>query len=687
VIIENAWEALLVVMDPMRFAFIILGVLIGLVVGVIPGIGGLVGLALVLPFTVTMDHFTALGFLIGLSAVTVTSDTIPAVLFGVPGTVGSAATVLDGHPMARRGEAGRAFGAAFSASVLGGLFGALLLAVSVPVLRPFMLAIGTPELLAVCALGLTLVASLSGRAIHKGLVAACLGILLAQVGDEPQSGEMRWSGDSLYLLEGFPLVPIALAMFAIPELIDLAISKMSVAQDGASGQRWQQLQGIRDTLANWWLVIKCATIGSLLGSIPGIGAAIIDWIAYGYAARTEKGAAQTFGTGDVRGVIASESSNNAKEGGALVPTLAFGVPGSASMALLLGAFLMHGITPGPKLLTEQLDITYTLVWSIALANIIGAGLCFAFAEQFAKIALLRAGILVPMVLAITYIGAYQGSRDFNDLIVLVVFGLIAWVMKRQGWPRPPVILGFVLGDLIEGYMFISYNRYGFEWLMHPGVIIIGTILILVLLRPFLSRLWNRKAAPASASKPPELTPGGHAVNVLLWAAATVIFGYVLISSQSWPFVAKLMPQVVASLGLAVIAAAIGKELMARRRIAAPLVQATSDTPKDYRQAEPDPLDALSTKELMKRSAAQAGWLIGLAALIYLIGILPATLVFVPAYMVIEGGMAMPRAVLISAIYVAATFLLFDQILHMPWPNALIGDLWPALRDIMGLRLV
>ena len=690
VILENALEALLVVMDPIRFSFIILGVLIGLIIGVIPGIGGLVGLALALPFTVTMDHYTALGFLIGLSAVTATSDTIPAILFGVPGTVGSAATVLDGHPMARRGEAGRAMGAAFSASVLGGLFGALLLGVSIPVLRPFMLAVGTPELLAVCALGLTLVAALSGRAIHKGLAAACIGVLLAQVGDEPQTGELRWSGDSLYLLEGFPLVPIALAMFAIPELIDLAISRMAVSSDRSAGHRLQQLEGIRDTLRNWWLVLKCSWIGALLGSIPGIGASIIDWIAYGYAARTEKGAQQTFGTGDVRGVIASESSNNAKEGGALVPTLAFGVPGSASMALLLGAFLMHGITPGPKLLTEQLDITYTLVWSIALANIIGAGLCFAFADQFAKIALVRAGILVPMVLAITYIGAYQGSRDLNDLVVLVGFGLVAWVMKRQGWPRPPLILGFVLGDLIEGYMFISYNRYGFGWLMHPGVAIIGAILILVLLRPLLSQLWNRGVKMrATARRQDDRTPGGQMVNLLLWMLFTAILAYAFISSQAWPFAARLMPQVVSGIGLAVVAAAVVKELLNRRRVAAPVAEppAGADESKNYAVKEPDPLDGLNNEELLKRSAMQVGWLVFLTILIYLIGILPATLIFVPAYMVIEGGMAPRRAVIVSVIYVAAMFALFDRLLHMPWPNALIGDVWPALRDIMGLRLL
>jgi putative tricarboxylic transport membrane protein len=688
-IVENALQALLIVADPLRFGFIVLGVLIGLIVGVIPGIGGLVGLALVLPFTITMDHYTALGFLVGLSAVTVTSDTIPAVLFGVPGTVGSAATVLDGHPMARKGEAGRAFGAAFSASVLGGLFGAFLLGVSVPVLRPFMLAVGTPELLAICTLGLTLVAALSGGRLLKGLAAACFGILLAQVGDEPQTGEMRWAGDSLYLLEGLPLVSVALAMFAIPELVDLAISRMSVAGDDKSGGRWQQIEGVKDTLKNWWLVIRCSAIGSLLGAIPGIGASIIDWIAYGYAARTEKGAAQTFGTGDVRGVIASESSNNAKEGGALVPTLAFGVPGSASMALLLGAFLMQGITPGPKLLTEQLDITYALVWSVALANIVGAGLCFAFADQFAKIARVRAGILVPMVLAVTYIGAYQGSHDFNDLIVLVGFGVLAWFMKRLGWPRPPVILGLVLGDLIERYMFISYNRYRFEWLTHPAVMVIGAILIFVLIRPLLSRLWSKQPAARRSVSREVRSVGARALDVLLWTLFATVFAYAFYSSQDWQFAARLMPQVISGIGMVIVAGSAGSALFRWLR-PEPIVQSgtQSGEVETFRPIkEPDPLEALTKRELATRAIAQILWLVGYTALIFLIGILPATTIFVPAYMIIEGRTSIARALAIAFIYILGMFVLFDQVLHMPWPSALIGDIWPELRDIWGLRLV
>jgi TctA family transporter len=692
-VLENAWEALLVVLDLGRLSFIVLGVLIGLIVGVIPGVGGLVGLALVLPFTISMDHFTALGFLIGLSAVTVTSDTIPAVLFGVPGTVGSAATVLDGHPMARKGEAGRAFGAAFSASVLGGLFGAFLLGVSVPVLRPLMLAVGSPELLAICLLGLTLVSSLSGGAILKGLVAACLGILLAQVGDEPQTGEMRWSGDSLYLLDGFPLVPVALAMFAIPELIDLAISRLSIASgDPTKRERWQQLQGVKDTLRNWWLVVRCSAIGSLLGAIPGIGASIIDWIAYGYAARACKGASETFGTGDVRGVIASESSNNAKEGGALVPTLAFGVPGSASMALLLGAFLMHGITPGPKLLTEQLDITYALVWSVAIANIIGASLCFAFADQFAKIARMPATVLMPLVLAITFIGAYQGSRDLDDLTVLVAFGVVAWVMKRQGWPRPPVILGFVLGDLIERYMFISYNRYQFDFVTHPGVIAIGAVLIIVLLRPLVAGLFGPRRERTAASPGASRSTGAHIVGLAIWASAAAVFAYAFYSSSFWPFAAKLMPQLISGAGLAFVMTRAAQGVIEMLRAAPANTPAPPDVKTAQRNAGPavrenDPLSALPNDVLIRRATTQLLWIIGLMALIHGIGMLPGIALFVAAYLLVEARLGAVRSLATAIIYILGMFVLFGLVLHMPWPTALIGDIWPELRHFWGLRLV
>ncbi|MGB5081045.1 MAG: tripartite tricarboxylate transporter permease, partial [Burkholderiales bacterium] len=467
--LSSAGRALLIMADPLRLMFLGLGVLIGLALGVIPGLGGIVGMALLLPFTFSMDPYAAFGMLLGMGSVTTTSDTIPAVLFGVPGTAGAAATVLDGHPLAKQGQAGRALGAAYSASLIGGVFGALLLAVSIPILRPVMLHIGSPELLAFAVFGLCMVSALSAGTPFRGLTVAGFGILLALIGADPQTGTLRWTLDTLYLWNGLPLVPLTLGLFAIPELTDMAIARRAIAAESRVDSRAGQWQGVKDTLTHWWLVIRVSWLGAALGAVPGIGAAVIDWIAYGHALRTEKGAMETFGKGDIRGVIAPEGSNNAKEGGALVPTIAFGVPGSASMAILLGVFLIHGLQPGPEMLTKHLDVTYSMVWSVALANILGAGICFAFSNQFAKIALIRSPVILPLIISVLMIGAFQGSRNWGDLIALIVFGVLGWAMKRLGWPRPPLILGFVLGATVERYLFISHSRYGWEWLGHPIV--------------------------------------------------------------------------------------------------------------------------------------------------------------------------------------------------------------------------
>jgi TctA family transporter len=233
-------------------------------------------------------------------------------------------------------------------------------------------------------------------------------MMLRMIGTDPQSGTLRWTMDTLYLWDGLPLVPLTLGIFALPELCDLAIGRQAIVQEGQTlDTKTGMLLGIKDCLEHWFLILRCSWIGSAMGAIPGIGASVIDWISYGHALRTEKGAAETFGTGDVRGVIAAESATNAREGGALVPTVAFGVPASAGMAILLGAFLIHGLVPGPDMLTKHLELTYSMVWSIAIANILGSGLCFAFSGQLAKIATLRYTLFMPAVLSLVWIGAFS----------------------------------------------------------------------------------------------------------------------------------------------------------------------------------------------------------------------------------------------------------------------------------------
>jgi len=684
--LQMAAKAIGILTEPARLGFLVLGVLLGLVIGVIPGLGGLVGLSLLLPFTFGMDPYSALALMMGLASVTVTSDTIPAVLFGVPGTVGSAATILDGHPLARQGQAGRAFGAAFFSSVLGGLFGAILLAVSVPILRPVMLYIGTPELLAVCVLGLSLVATLSGGAAMKGLAAGCVGMLVATIGEEAQTGEERWTLGSDYMIEGLPIVPVALGLFALPELAELAVSRTKIAMDTHLGGKGMQMQGVRDVLKNWFLVIRCSAIGAILGSVPGIGASIIDWIAYGHAARTEKGASETFGTGDIRGVIASESSNNAKEGGALVPTVAFGVPGSASMTLLLGAFLIHGITPGPKMLTENLDVTYTLVWSVALANIIGAGLCFGFANQLARISQIRSTILVPVVLAVTFIGAFQGSRSWEDLYVLILFGTVGWFMKREGWPRPPLVLGFVLGGLVENYMFISVNRYGFDWLSRPVVIVILVLTLFGVLRPLGAAAivaWRARRAGKPSGWQFGFRRDSLGADTLFGAAMMVLFAGALLYSQHWEFGAKLVPVTVGTAGLLFA----GLALLSKMFVTEP-----TDSMADEAGARTAPMDIqghfgeLSRATIAGRAAVYFGWCVGYVAISWVIGLLPALIIFIAGYMRFVGREGWRAALTTAGGVFAFSYVLFHMVLLVPWPQTVVGMLFPGLRSIRPFAL-
>lgn len=698
-LLNEAGQALNILFTWERMGFLFLGVLLGLFVGVIPGLGGLVGLSLLLPFTFDMDPYTALALLMGLQAVTVTSDTIPAVMFGVPGTVGSAATILDGYPMARKGEAGRAYGAAFTASVIGGLWGALLLGVSIPILRPIILHIGSPELLSFCIFGLSLASVLSGGSMLKGLGGACIGLIVATAGDDPQTGTLRWTFDSLYLWDGLPVVPLALGLFAIPELADLAIQQKSISKSGDSFEkqdtRLGQLEGTRDVFKNWFLVLRCATIGAGLGAVPGIGASVVDWIAYGHAARTEKGADLTFGKGDVRGVIASESSNNAKEGGALVPTIAFGVPGSASMALILGAFLIHGLVPGPDMITKNLDVTYTMVWSVAIANLLGAGLCFTFANQLAKLALIRPGVLCPTVLAVVFIGAFQGSRQWGDIYALLGFGLLGFIMKRLRWPRPPLVLGFVLGGLVERYMFISVERYGATWLYERWIVVLMLILTFWgILSPAIKDWRERRArGETRGASVFAFKRSGMDLDLLFTAVIAGLFTTALVISSEWEFGAKLVPQTVGYIALIILGVYAFIKLFYQKGQRRETVQDDdgNDITQDLEESDVHfdivvDFGDLPKETIWRRALAYFGWCFFFFGSASVVGLLPSMFLFLVGYMRFWGketwaltlGVALPLWIF--------SYVLFHHVLIIPWPQTVIGDMFPILRTMNNVNL-
>jgi len=672
--LSSAAIALLQIAEPFRFLMLVLGVLLGLVVGVVPGLGGLVGLTLLLPFTFHLDPYTALAVLIGMHAVVATSDSIPAVLFGVPGTVGSAATIVDGYPMSRRGEAGRALGAAFTASMLGGLIGVTMLAIAIPVLRPLMLSIASPEMFAFCIFGISLAASLSGKHVMRGLAAAAIGLVLAMVGEDYQSGTMRWTFDTIYLWSGIPLVPLALGLFAIPEIADLVVKKTSIAGDGTANRQTKgQFIGAKDVLRNPVVLFRSSGIGAVLGALPGLGSAVIDWIAYGATARSRVKNAR-FGDGDVRGVIASEAANNAKEGGALVPTIAFGVPGSAAMAILLGAFLVHGIVPGPDMLSKDLDVTYTLIFSVAVANLLGAGLCFLFAPSFARVALVPIGILAPIVIAIIFLGAFQGGEHWGDLVVLLGAGVVGYMMRLLSWPRPPLLLGFVLGALIERYLATSVQIYGASFLMRPAVIVILAMTAWGILSPIMRKMLARRKVEGDATRmrfAPSLAR--FDADVGFGVAVIAFFAAIFISTVDWPTAAQLVPQVVAITGLGVVLIYIAQRLFFVRVEAADAgeadasVNARTSLEMDLKVKHQD----LDDVEVRRRSIGYFAWLGGYSGLAVLIGPLLAILIWVGAYMRLHFGLSWKLVLPCAAILFGVAYALFEIVLNANFPQPLL----------------
>jgi TctA family transporter len=680
-----AGKAFFILMEPTRLMYLAAGCVMGLVLGIVPGIGGLAGTAMLLPFTFNMDPYAAFALLLGLGSTTATGDPIPAVLFGVPGGAASAATVLDGYPMAKKGEAGRALSACYMSSMMGGIFGACLLAISIPILRPVMLFLGSPELLAFAVLGISMVALLSGNAPLRGLAAGCLGIMIAMIGTDPQSGTLRWTFNSLYLWDGLPLTPLLLGVFALPELCDLLITRQAIAQGFEKADIYKgQWQGVKDCFQHWWLIVRCSWIGGGIGSIPGISASVVDWLAYGHALKTEKGAALTFGKGDVRGVIASESSNNAKEGGALVPTIAFGVPGSATMAILLGAFLIHGLVPGPDMLHKNLDITYSMVWSVALANILGAGMAYAFSPQFARLATLRFSLILPAVMGIIYIGAFEATRQWGDLFALLFFGLVGWCMKQFKWPRPPLILGAVLGDTIERYLFISVERYGISWFARPVVAILFLMAGIGLLRPLMQDIKSQGGVinMTRSFQGPRFNPTQLFTVFML----TILTSMVLMATQ-WDFSAKIVPMVVGGVGITVCVLSLFNDMCRKPTVHASESLAASAQHEVEQKIHMDissDTEHLPVSLIVKRAARFFGYLIAFMGVMAVIGLVPTAALFVVIFMRYENKEPWKLVIIYAMVLTFSISFVFDNVMSIPWPPTLIAQWFPALKFLPSI---
>lgn len=475
----------------------LVGCVIGLGVGLLPGLGGSVALALMLPFTFGMEPVQVFAFLLGMHSVCSTAGDVTSVLFGIPGEGTAAATVLDGYPMTRQGKVGRALGIVLTSSLMGGILGVVVLAASVPVMRELVLALGPPEFLMLTLLGLSFVVGLSGRHIGRGMIMVCLGLLISLVGLDPQEGVQRFTFDWLYLWEGINIIPVVVGLFGGAEVIQLMLSKESIARaDAARLSPYKGLlDGARISVLKWWLVVRSSVIGIAIGIIPGMGGSVSQWIAYGHAQQSSKHP-ELFGRGSDEGLVAAGANNNAKDAGSLIPTVGLGIPGSVSTAILLSAFLIAGITPGSEMLTTHLDVTFSMVWVIVLANIIAIVGVIALLGMLTRLTRIQGTWLVPALLALLALGAFTAQNSINDIVVMLVFTAVGVAAIRWDWPRVPMLLGIVLGTLVERYLFLAYSLHGWAWVTNPSVIVLAVAIVVTIVVIPLGRRRKRRGVNA-----------------------------------------------------------------------------------------------------------------------------------------------------------------------------------------------
>jgi putative tricarboxylic transport membrane protein len=446
-------EAFLAVLNGGSFLYLMTGVILGLTFGVIPGLGGTTALALLIPVTYTLDPLNAMYLAGGVMGATSFGGSISAILLNTPGTAPNAATTFDGYPLARQGKAGLAIGAAATASALGGLIGLFTLLLFIPVAREVVLSFGSSEFFLLTVLGLAAIAvSVKGKLL-RGLIAACIGLLIAFTGANQFTGDTRFTGGIDYLWDGIPLVPALTGLFAISQMIELALKGGSVAEDGGRGEAVKMKitgvgSGILSVFQHWTVLLRGSIIGTVIGAVPGLGGTVAAFLSYSSTAQTAKDR-DTFGTGNIKGVIAPEAANNAKDGGSLIPTVAFGIPGSAETAIFLAILVLHGMEPGPTILLQHEREVYGLIVALTVSAVTASIIGLLLSRVLVLITRIDVNIVVPVVVLLSLTGVYVLEGRMADVLLAVAMGILGYLMIRFDYPRLTLVIAFVLGETAE----------------------------------------------------------------------------------------------------------------------------------------------------------------------------------------------------------------------------------------------
>ena len=447
--IESAVSALATLFTLAGVMYLGLGVLIGLVFGAIPGLGGTTAIALLIPLTYGMEPAEAITLIGGVMGSVAFGGSISAILLNTPGIAPNAATCFDGFPLAQQGKAGMAIGAAAAASSLGGLIGVAILVAVIPIAKQIVLLFAPPEFFSLAILGLGAIALSTGGRFLRGLISGCAGLALALVGYDAVGGGTRFTADIEYLYDGIKLVPTLTGLFAIAEMINLTIKGGTVAAQGSAGMRISRVSdGIKAVFQNMPTVLRGSAIGAFIGAIPGVGGTVASFLSYASTVQASKNP-ESFGKGNIQGVIAPESANNAKDGGALIPTLAFGIPGSAEMAIFLGVLILHGLEPGPLMLIEHEGVVFSLIIAVASAAVLASLIGLLFARWLSLVTLVDVHVLAPVVISIALVGVYALHSSIGDVVEALIFGMVGYLMIRFDYPRITAVIALVLGQLAE----------------------------------------------------------------------------------------------------------------------------------------------------------------------------------------------------------------------------------------------
>lgn len=548
----------------------IFAILITVPIALIPGISATLVMALTIPFIIISvdDPVIGVAMLATLTGIDNTLDSIPAILLGMPGGA-TQVTFLEGNQLAQQGYAAHTLGAVYAVSALGGIIGAFMMALLIPLIKPVVLAFGFAEIAAMAMFGVAMVAALSGGAMVKGIFAACFGLLLSTVGPAGVTLDFRYMFGQGWLWDGLPLIATTIGAFALPEIIDLTMTRKPLAPRDANITYGEIFRGARYGLSRWPMTIRQSLFGVFFGAIPGIGSGVIDWMSYALGIAFTKDKSK-FGHGSLEGVLFAESAQNAKEGGQAIPTLALGIPGGRAWAFVMLGMLAYGIAPGPRMLEEHADITIMIVLSLGLGNLAVTMLGLGFTRQMAVLTKIPYPVLGFLIIPISFLAAFQQTGDNSALTIVLGGAALGLLMKRYKWPRPPLLIGFILGPIIENNVINSVGRY--DWVgtfTRPLflVLFVSAIATAVLFTKFMD--FSGGSTPGIGSDDPAVTPippagaapdapGGlasrmqgmtwHFTEAQLFSAAMMaMMAYAIWESSSFSFYGRWFPMGLASI--------------------------------------------------------------------------------------------------------------------------------------------